>query len=408
MVYASKGGILLFTAQFVSSLAGLGLAILFANLASKEVYGTYKYILSVAGLVGALTLGGMNTAIVRSVARGQEGLFKNGFKINLKWNIGMFFLALGVAAYYFLNNNLTLGTSLMVIAFTYPILTSANIYNAFLTGRKEYKISSTLQVIRNLGPIFMVFIALSLTQNILIIVSTFLISSAFFTFILMKWVIYRFRPNNLRDDLSLNYAKHLSLMGLLTPVGNQIDSILLFHYLGAAPLAAYALATAIPDNIIGYFKNLHTLSLPKFSEKSTLEIKESLLKKTFILGLISFGIYLIYILFSPFLFSLLFPQYLESVRLSQLFAFNIVLSTLGILPAAYFDSQLEKKKKYIVVLTTNILKIGLMIILVAPFGIMGVIGAEMITRLIALILMFYLIYFTKKEALVTEPPTNLP
>lgn len=403
MVYVAKGGGLLIGAQFVSALAGLGLAIIFANFTSKETYGTYKYILSVAGIIGALTLSGMNTAIVRSVAQGYEGLFKKGFRINLKWNIVMFLTAIIAGFYYFSHNNSLLGGCLMIIALTYPVLNAANIYNPYLNGKKEYKYSAYLQLVRNIFPILSVIVCVLLTKNIFLIISTYLISSALITYLLMVLVIRKYQPNNLDDGESYNYAKHLSLMGLLTPVSNQIDSVLLFHFLGAVPVAIYALAVSFPDQIIGYFKNIYSLTLPKYSEKTDEEIKKTLFKKTLILGLISFIIFLIYVIFSPFLFSLFFPKYIDSVRFSQIFGFNIVLSTLGLLPAAYFDSQLEKKKKYIVVVATNVIKISGMFLLVVPFGIMGIIGAEMLARLVALILMFYLIYYIKKEAPFTGP-----
>ena len=59
MVYVARGGFWVTAGNIVSALAAFGLAVAYANLLPKESYGTYKYILSLAGIIGAFSLTGL-------------------------------------------------------------------------------------------------------------------------------------------------------------------------------------------------------------------------------------------------------------------------------------------------------------------------------------------------------------
>ena len=54
-----------------------------ANLAPKEVVGSYNYILSVLTIVSITTLPGMNTALIRAIARGYEGSLRSMMRLKL-------------------------------------------------------------------------------------------------------------------------------------------------------------------------------------------------------------------------------------------------------------------------------------------------------------------------------------
>src|ERR1041384_6093938 len=88
ITYLLKGGFWLSASQVIATLSGFLMSIAFANLISKEAFGIYKYALSVAGIIGALSLTGMGTAVTRSVAKGFESL-RQGFRTNLKWSLGI-------------------------------------------------------------------------------------------------------------------------------------------------------------------------------------------------------------------------------------------------------------------------------------------------------------------------------
>ena len=87
MVYIAKGGFWLTLAQIVSTFSGFLLVMAFANLLDPETYGIYKFVLSMASLFAIPTLSGMGTALVRSVAQGNEGSIIPALKIKIKWGL---------------------------------------------------------------------------------------------------------------------------------------------------------------------------------------------------------------------------------------------------------------------------------------------------------------------------------
>src|SRR5450631_2149615 len=85
MLYLATGGFWSTTAQIITSAGTFVFAIIVAHFLSKEVYGEYKYVLSVVALLSifSLTLG---TAVFQSTARGFVGALREGFWQNIRWS----------------------------------------------------------------------------------------------------------------------------------------------------------------------------------------------------------------------------------------------------------------------------------------------------------------------------------
>src|SRR5574339_387501 len=76
MRYAASGGFWLTAAAGLGSIASLLVAIAFANLAPKEVYGSYKYLMAIAGTLAGFGLSGLAEALSGAAARGQDGTLR--------------------------------------------------------------------------------------------------------------------------------------------------------------------------------------------------------------------------------------------------------------------------------------------------------------------------------------------
>ena len=60
---------------------------------------------------------------------------------------------------------------------------------------------------------------------------------------------------------------------------NYLDNMLIFHYLGAAPLAVYTIAMAPITKVQQAFSVIPELAMPKFSARPLSETKAFLIKK---------------------------------------------------------------------------------------------------------------------------------
>ena len=105
MVYLFKGGSWLTLGNIISSVSALLLTIAFANLITKETFGSYKYILSFVGILSIPTLFGMGTAVVRAVARGHEGSLISALKMKIRWGFWGSLIGILLSGYYYFQGN---------------------------------------------------------------------------------------------------------------------------------------------------------------------------------------------------------------------------------------------------------------------------------------------------------------
>ena len=381
MVYLTKGGSWLTLGNIVSSASSFLLAIAFANLLPKETYGIYKYILSIAGILAIPTLSGMGTAITQAVARGYEGSFLPALKTKIRWGLLGGLASLALAGYYYFNDNTTLTISFLITAVFLPFMDSFGTYNALLQGRKLFGISTKYGIISQIIAIAILIATLFFTKNLFLIILAYFASWTILRFIFLKITLKKFPPNQNQDPQTLSYGKHLSLINVLNAIAGQLDKILLFHFLGSAPLAIYSFAIAPPEQIKGLLKSIQPLALPKFAQKDKEEIKKTIFKKTGKFFLILIPVTAFYIIIAPFLYKIFFPQYLDSIFYSQIFAISL-LTAIATLPVAALQSQMAKKQLYQWNIYGSLLQILLLFVFVWSYGLWGVILARVFTRFI--------------------------
>ncbi len=389
MVYAARGGFWLVIAKGVALSTSLLLAISMANLISPEVFGSYKFVLSATGIFGAFTLTGASTAMIQSVARGYEGAFRVCTREYLKWSIGSVGIALAAAGYYFINGNNVLALSFLIVAIGNPILVSSSFFSQFISAKKDFKTGSIFDSIADVVPVISLIAATFLTKNPSLLIATYFFSGIAVNIILREETLRKFRPNDRIDPETSSYARHLSAMGIIGKIGENIDKILVYHYLGAASLAVYAFA----QTPIAQLKLLNDipaqLAFPKLSERSLPELQKTLPRKIFMLMGIILVIVCTYIFAAPFLFSLLFPKYVEGVIFTQVLALSLVFAP-GSLFSAALTAHMKRKELYISQSVLPLIKIGLFIVLLPLFGIWGAVITILTSQCIMFLLYGYL------------------
>ena len=390
-VYLAKHGSWLFLGQIISSAASFLLAIAFANLLDPAVYGNYKYILSLIGILGIFCLPGMGTAITQAVARELEGDFVKGFKSKLKWGLLGSLTAICLGIYYWIQGNTNLPIPLFMIAIFLPLMQASQIYGTLLNGRKLFSYQVRYSSISRILSVSAIIIALFLTKNLIWLISIYLISNTALNLFFYLLVKSKFKPNTKQDHETLTYGKHLSLIGVIGVVASQIDKILIFHYLGAIDLAIYAFAIAPPEQIKGVFKSIHSLALPKFAQKTSKEIKKTIFKKMVKFFLILLPIVGFYILIAPFVYKIFFPQYLDSIFYSQIFVVSLLCTPFYFLGITALESQKAQKQLYQINICNSLIQIAVLFLFIYFLGLVGAILARILYRLTVAISTLFLI-----------------
>jgi O-antigen/teichoic acid export membrane protein len=373
MIYAAKGGFWITFEKIIFNAIGAVSFIAFANLLSRESYGIYQYILSMAAMFSIFSLPGIDTAVTFSVAAGREGSYFDAFKNKIKFGLTAGLISLSFSAYYFWHGNSILGLGFAIAGIFLPIIESLYLYNAFLLGKKQFKYYSSNNITEKIICSGFIIIALFLTKNIPLLIFVFYAPRLLIRiyFIIKYWRL--FTPNAEKDPAVIRFGKHLTLMNVLGIVASQIDDILIFQWLGAVPAAIYAFAITpiqkMQDFLLG---NINSLAMPKAGEKSEVDLKRIIPKKVATLTLLIIPVIVIYILSAPFIFKILLPKYLSAVIYTQLLSLSLLF-----LPKTLFSLALtakaKKKELYIANTVIPAVKITLFLTLLPFFGIWGMV-----------------------------------
>jgi O-antigen/teichoic acid export membrane protein len=391
-VYVATYGFYLTIGNVISMTAAFLLSIAFARFLPKEIYGQYRYILSIVTILAISSLQGMNDAVVRGVAKGFEGVFIKGFKTKLKWSLLGSIASLGIAIYFWLQGNIEFTISFLIIAVFLPLFKSGETYQFYLNGKKLFgkKVNYTA-IIQILATVFLI-LTLFLTKNLIILILVYFFSYSVLRMLFLFWTIRKTKPNKKQDLKTISYGKHLSLMGIIGLIAEQIDKILLFQFMGPIKLAIYSFAILPVEQIRTPLQNIQELALPKLSTRSKKEIKKNLPKKLlksiiFILIMIA-----IYIILVPYFFKIFYPQYIDSVFYSRLFSFDLLVFPISMMVLT-LQAKMKTKELYKINIINPIIRIILLVVLIPLYGMLGAIIAILLSQ----IFYFFITWFFFKK-----------
>lgn len=368
--YVLSGGFFLGLGQVSSAVIGLVLTTAFANLLPVETYGTYRYILSLYALFAIAAMPGLDTAVMQSVARGYDRTYLEGLRTRLHWGFLGTAAALIYAAYLFSQGSTVMGWLLVIAGVALPFMESGAMYSTYLNATKHYRTWAMLDIAGQVCSAIVLIGTITLSKNI------FLLLIAYFVpYILTRWgatwfLLRRIPVDGEDDPHAAAYGRSLTLFQVVSRITASIDQIVLYHFLGAAQVAMYALATAIPLRIQSMFRITGTLAFPKFAGKSEEEIVAALPRRMILFALGIFVICIAYVLAAPYLFKLLFPKYLPSLAFSQIAVFY-TLSAITYPFAIFLNTHKKIRENYVIALTSFVVKVGCLLAFVPILGIWG-------------------------------------
>lgn len=396
MVYIVKNGFWTGLGQLISLTLVFVLSVIFARFLPKEVYGNYKFIISAASILGSLALSGMGTAVLQAVAKGKEGIIKIAVKDSLKWGSITLISSIILGIYYWSNDNLAVALAIIFAGITNPLISTYGLYISLLAGKKDFKTSSAfIATTQTISTLSLIIGSIIIPNALILIIINFSVNTLF-AVLFYSLTIKKYPPNEESDPEMLDYGKHLSFMNMFGAVINQIDKILVFHYLGAIELAVYSFAIAIPEQIRGSYKSLFAIGLPKFSVRE-IDLKKSLWSKTKKLTVITLFIIAIYILLVPYIYKIFFPAYLESIFYSKIYILGLITVPGISLFSTYFSIKKETKILYWISIITNTSTLILSYILIKKYGLLGAVMENTISWVLMLVVNG-LFFYSRKES----------
>lgn len=381
MVYLASGGFWSIVGEISTAVSTLVIALVVSHYFPKTAYGEYKYVLSIVALIGILSLNGISGAVFQSVTHGFDGAVREGFRKNMRWSVFTVLIAGTVGSYYIYFGNYILGLGILIGGCFSPLYSSANLASYFLAAKKDFRRQSIYYgVVATAIPATIIAIAAYLTDSAIWLVGAYFISNALLTYWAYRKVLALYRPDPAKTDPAMiMYGKHLSLMGMLVTIANNIDQVLLFQFVGPAQVAIYNFAIAIPEQIKGPLKTLDSMVQARFATRTDKQIRSSIRSKILSLGAMTALAIIGYCIAAPSIYGLLFPNYTEAVLYSQLYALSLL--GLAFTPASsYLSVKKRIREQYFFNIITSVLQIVAMLVGVMLAGLIGVIIARVISR----------------------------
>jgi len=396
-VYLAKNASLLIFTQGINVLNGFVLYLLISHFLPKETYGQYKYFLSLFSLFSLATFTGVDISVSRAVANGNDGAVMVGFKRKLAGGAIGSLCTLLAAGYYLSAGRHDLALALVLLALFAPWIYAANLYSATLSGKKLFPTYTKINIATStLGFVGMAAAFLFLRDPVWLFAAFLLTSS---TVVIAFAVTRRTLTNTRVGHDTLSFATHLSKLDLLGTIANSIDSILVFHFLGAPSLAIYSFATIPVEQMKGFLKSIPSIAMPKFTTGSLESIRQSLGRKIGLFMLIITGLMSIYIMLAPHFFRALFPAYIDAVPYSQVYSLSLIFTLPATLLVTMFMAQGLRRE------TTrfNVINYSVQIILLIVGSLLYGLWGAIFARLIARTLMFFTSHTMLKSAQTPAP-----
>jgi O-antigen/teichoic acid export membrane protein len=359
----------------------------------REVYGNYKFILSAVSILGALSLAGMGTAVIQAVAAGKEGVLRDAVRTSLRWGVFPWAVALVMALYYFFVENIGLGIALIIAGTCMPLINAYSLSNSLFSGRKDFKRSTVFAMSSQIGTTLLLIVTAIFIHDAVVLVAVNFISSAIFASLFYFYIIRKYQPNNVTDPDMISYGKHVSYMNFFGTLANQLDKVLVFHFLGAAELAIYAFAIAIPEQVKGSYKNLFNIALPKMSSADPSLLRASVLDKVFRLTAVTILGVAVYYFAAPYIYAIFFPKYLDAVWYSQVYMLGLATVPGIALFSSYFQVKRDTVTLYKLTVLSNIVTIFLSVVLIYSYGLAGAVVENGVSWVVMLLINVY--FFVK-------------
>ena len=392
MVFISTTGWWASIAQIATALSSFGLALLVARFVTKTEYGQYVYILSLVSTLSIFSLTGIGGAVMQSVARGYDESLNDGFRLNMKWGVGVAIATLLLSTYYLINGNTVLSIAIFIAGMTTPLRTSFNLYSLYLNGKKDTMRSSIyVNGIGNVVPMLFVAFAVIFLPTATYLVIFYAIGNLLTSAYLYKQTLKIHPITSHEHDPGLKrYGLHLSVANILNTAAGNLDNLLLFHYLGAVEVAIYNFAIALPNQTKEPLGAIGSMMTARFSEHSAKTIKESMRNKILWLTAGYVVIVAALLLIIPIFFHIFFPTYNSSIPYAQLYTLSLLVGGVIMPTSAYLSAHKRIKEQYINTIAISSFQIVSLFIGILTFGILGVIIARIATRVASAILSYVL------------------
>lgn len=292
--------------------------------------GQYYFILSFVAFLSIFSLPGLNTAALRSVARGGSGTVRQAVKLSFLGS----FIAMPILIGYGLHllevgqGSFSVGLACLVLGLFYPFLYASNTWPAYYEGKLLFLPVTTRATIATFVVAGLMYSALISGLDAFGLSCLWFFSNAFFSwFFFWRVNIKESQERENKEMIDIPYGLGLSLQKFVINLIDNLPIFVIAYWAGYEAVAGYQIALGFLIAVSGFLTLFGSLTLPRIflPERGRLR---GILAQHLLVGIISsIG----YILLVEMLFRALYGNgYEESYQIARALVFLPVLLSVRI------------------------------------------------------------------------------
>lgn len=341
--YFAKNSVLVLISQTIGILRGLVTGYLVARLFSKDMYGEYQFIASVAGMLSLLTLPGFATAVSRAWSRKEGFLLGRIHAIQLGVTLVGSTILLGSIPFLESYGREGLWPLFVAAAVLFPLGPIATLrFGAYAVGQSRFDLILKANVIWSIAMVTASLSVVFLHQSSLLI---YIVNAGIPSLVYLamsRRTTPPPDPNGTNTKAITKYGWQLTIASLPNDLSSYLDKLLISHFFGLEQLAAFSVAILIPEQAKQMVKQLMPVSFARQAVMNDVRDARRKLGKAVAVGTAIFTVGIAsYWALSWWVLPLLFPQY----ELSMILAVsNASAAILIFMPATLFYQYMEAQK----------------------------------------------------------------
>lgn len=390
--YFLKAGFWLFFGQLGSSLLRLLQVVLLAHFVDKAFFGEFQFVYGVVAVLLLFSLPGLDTSLVRSVAKGFDGSLLVAVRSKVRWGYFGSLVLLVLSLFFWLNDS-SLWFVFLLCSFVFPVYGGFGSILAFYRGKEDFRSSALFDIlfvfVSTLALIVVLFVSGSLAfifAGMLVAVSVAYLCVLFFV---SKKLSSRV------DSGMLSFGKHLTLINFFNYFTPYADRFVIAGLAGFEAVAVYSVAVILTISLTNSGKLFTILLLPKLSRSSSCVFHVKRLFWLVCLGFLLFILCLILVV--PFVFPLLFPvDYLGAIFYAQLALLYLVFFLPSCVLYAFLLERKDTKVLFVYNVGLGVLNLLLLGLFVPFFGVLGAVLVKILVGLFGFVFLVFVFFRTIK------------
>jgi O-antigen/teichoic acid export membrane protein len=385
--YVAQGGAWLTVDHVINVATSIATTVVLTNVVGKDTYGSYTYLMGIFMLLLPITVSGISNAMIRSIARGHEGVLWKGTRTRLLGGFAVTIVLAGVSTFFYYQQRMELAWVTAAVCILYPFAFAADDYKSYYQARRDFYAYAVVDSAVNILVCAATIVAALTSGSLLAILGANLASRGVGN-LAAFYFAYTRRENDSTDPEFGRLGRNFSIVAAINNVSFTIDQVLVGSLFSMEIMASYGLATRLsePFRVIGFLIN--RLAWPKAVKMGGAEAARKFYSKFFILlavlVLMAAGVLGLF----PLLIRWVFPRYTDATSLTFLMVISSLLSVLVTYLETYYISQDHLQRFYYAAST---LRPALTILLMYPFikiwGFYGAVYARLLVRFAAAVIL---------------------